>query len=97
MRLSHQDVEHVARLARLRLTPQERERMVEVLSSVLAHMEVLGDGVSSERPLSTDRVNAFSGLREDRPSRTEAPERLLALGPNTRAGQFSVPRIVQDA
>lgn len=96
MRLSHEDVEHVAALARVRLIPQERERMVEVLSSVLGHMEVLGDEMAGERPLSTDRINVLARLREDRPCPIQDSGRLLALGPNTRAGQFVVPRIVQD-
>ncbi|MCL5265468.1 MAG: Asp-tRNA(Asn)/Glu-tRNA(Gln) amidotransferase subunit GatC [Chloroflexi bacterium] len=41
MTLSREEVEHVAQLARLGLTEDEKERMRDQLSSILENMEIL--------------------------------------------------------
>jgi aspartyl-tRNA(Asn)/glutamyl-tRNA(Gln) amidotransferase subunit C len=41
MALSHQEVAHVARLARLSLSDEELERMRSQLSDILAYIELL--------------------------------------------------------
>jgi aspartyl-tRNA(Asn)/glutamyl-tRNA(Gln) amidotransferase subunit C len=41
MKLTSEEVRHVATLARLRLTPEEEERLTEQLENILQYMEKL--------------------------------------------------------
>jgi aspartyl-tRNA(Asn)/glutamyl-tRNA(Gln) amidotransferase subunit C len=94
--ISREDVEHVARLARLALTPDELERMRTQLNAILVHIDALKavntDGVeptSHAVPL----VNVF---RDDEPRPPLPAEEMLRNAPD-RAGQFfRVPRIIED-
>lgn len=96
MKLSLKTVEHVARLARLRLTEAERDRMAEALSAVLAHMESLGGANPGGAVLEGERVTAYADLRTDLPRPCADSAGLLELAPQSRGGQFVVPRIVAE-
>jgi aspartyl-tRNA(Asn)/glutamyl-tRNA(Gln) amidotransferase subunit C len=96
MQISKQEVEHVARLARLELTEAEKEAFSKQLSSILAYVEKL-KGLNTEgvEPTATvlDQANVF---REDK-SRPSLPvEKALANAPESEGGHFSVPRILEE-
>lgn len=94
MPLSIDEVEHVARLARLNLTAEEKERFAEQLSSILDYVDELGslptDGIE---PL-THILPVQNVFREDivRPSASRAE--ILANGPLVEDGLFKVPKIL---
>jgi aspartyl-tRNA(Asn)/glutamyl-tRNA(Gln) amidotransferase subunit C len=50
MKVSEQDVVYVAELANLELTPEERERMVRDLNSILEYMDRLNELDTSKVP-----------------------------------------------
>ena len=85
------DVLHVARLARLRLSAHEVERMAGELSSVLDHIEKISeldlDGVEPTSHV----VPLENVLREDTPRPSLPPERALADAPAPAEGGFGVP------
>lgn len=88
-------IDHLAALARLELTPDERQAMREDLSRVLGYFEQLGaaptEGVSEmQRPV--DLVNV---LRDDVPGEVFAPSVIEALAPETQDGFIRVPRTVE--
>lgn len=88
-------VEHLARLARLELTPEEREAMRSDLNSILGYFEQLSavdtEGVEEmQRPV--DLVNV---LREDLPGEVFAPAVVAALAPEMQGGFVRVPRTVE--
>jgi aspartyl-tRNA(Asn)/glutamyl-tRNA(Gln) amidotransferase subunit C len=94
--ISREDVEHVARLARLALTPEELERMRAQLNAILGHIDAL-KAVSTEGVEPTSHavplVNVF---RDDEPRPPCPAEEMLDNAPD-RAGQFfRVPRIIED-
>lgn len=91
------DIDAVARLARLSLTPEERLRYAEQLAQVLGHFAALaalpsGSNDPSLRPPVFDET-----LRADIPGPTLSPEDFLRTAPASRDGQVSVPRVVDDA
>lgn len=64
-KISKEDVEHVAKLARLGLTNQEIKTFQKELSSVLAYIEKLNE-VQTTRVAATAQVSGlFNVLRED--------------------------------
>jgi aspartyl-tRNA(Asn)/glutamyl-tRNA(Gln) amidotransferase subunit C len=97
MPIDRATVDHVARLARLDLSSDERERMQSELSHILEHAEKIQvldlDGIeptSHAIPIS----NAFRA-DEVTPSLSQADA--LANAPDQEDGRFKVPRIIEDA
>jgi aspartyl-tRNA(Asn)/glutamyl-tRNA(Gln) amidotransferase subunit C len=89
--IERDEVLHVARLARLRLSDDEVERMAGELSSVLDHIEKIGeldlDGVGP-----TAHVVALENvLRDDLPRRSLSRERAIEGAPAPDDGGFGVP------
>jgi aspartyl-tRNA(Asn)/glutamyl-tRNA(Gln) amidotransferase subunit C len=95
MEISKEQVEHVARLARLEVSEDEKAVFARQLSAILTHIDQLkGLDTTGVEPtatvLPTDNV-----FREDevRPSLT--PEQALANAPDQEDGFFRVPRILE--
>lgn len=94
MRLTISDVEHVASLARLGLSPDERERLVEQLSSILGHIAALDEVDTAAIPPTAQVIHLANVLRADeiRPSLDRAA--LLANAPRQRDGFFEVHAVL---
>ena len=85
------EVLHVARLARLRLSDEQVERMTAELSTILGHIERM-DELDLEGVEPTSHVVALENvLREDVPRPSLTRERSLAAAPDPAAGGFGVP------
>jgi aspartyl-tRNA(Asn)/glutamyl-tRNA(Gln) amidotransferase subunit C len=97
MGLDRQAVDHVARLARLDLSPEERDKMQVELTHILEHAEKIQaldlDGVEP----TSHAVPITNAMRPDeiKPSLTQ--EEALANAPAVEDGRFQVPRIIEDA
>ncbi|HEV8724637.1 MAG TPA: Asp-tRNA(Asn)/Glu-tRNA(Gln) amidotransferase subunit GatC [Candidatus Binatia bacterium] len=95
MKLTRDEVQRVAVLARLRLTPQEETQLTEQLDHILAYMEKLAElDTSNIEPFSheADAVNAF---REDRVTNRPNADALLANAPDRDNTFFKVPKIIE--
>jgi aspartyl-tRNA(Asn)/glutamyl-tRNA(Gln) amidotransferase subunit C len=96
MKISKQDVEHVARLARLEITETEKEAFSQQLSNILTYVEKLNalktEGVE---PTATvlGQTNVF---REDKPRPSLPVEKALANAPEQAGGFFVVPKIIEE-
>ena len=96
MMISDAQVEHVAQLARLALSPEEKQRFTEQLNAILSYMEQLNevptDGVEPTAHV-LDLVNV---LRDDTVRQTwRNADAALANAPETAQHFFVVPRIVE--
>jgi aspartyl-tRNA(Asn)/glutamyl-tRNA(Gln) amidotransferase subunit C len=89
--IDRDQVLHVARLARLRLTDDEVERMSSELSAVLDHIENISqldlDGVEP----TTHVVELENVLRADEPRPSWPRETMLELAPDPTDEGFRVP------
>ncbi len=96
MAIDRAAVDHVARLARLDLSDDERERMSSELASILEHVariQVLElDGVA---PTSHALV-LRNVVRSDEPRPSLPQHEALANAPAAEDGRFLVPRIIED-
>lgn len=95
MKLTVEQVRHVATLARLSLTPEEEERYATQLSAVLeavGQLEALD--VSGVEPTSHASL-ASSLLREDVTRPSLPPEKALANAPARVGTSFAVPKILE--
>jgi aspartyl-tRNA(Asn)/glutamyl-tRNA(Gln) amidotransferase subunit C len=96
MALTLKEVEHVARLARLRLSPTELEQMRAELSRILDYFNMLAEvDVSAVRPTAqvTDLVNV---MRADDVSLSMPREDVLANAPDQQDGMFRVRAIFEE-
>lgn len=94
MSLTANDVAHVAELARLGLTPEERERLQEQLTSILGHIEVLKRLDTEEIAPTAQILPLQNVLREDVATPSLSREEALANAPHTRDGFFAVQAVL---
>jgi aspartyl-tRNA(Asn)/glutamyl-tRNA(Gln) amidotransferase subunit C len=96
MKISKQDVEQVAKLARLEVTETEKEAFCQQLSGILTYVEKLNAlKTAGVEPTATapGQTNVF---REDK-SRPSLPvEKALANAPESADGFFVVPKIIEE-
>ncbi len=94
MGISHDEVEKVSLLARLRLTAEELNQMTTQLGAILQYMELLAE-VNTEgvEPLAhpLDITNVF---REDTVQPSLDRERALAGAPNRDEACYLVPAVL---
>jgi len=89
--IDREQVLHVARLARLRLTEDEVERMSSELSTILDHIEKISElDLDSVEPTS-HVVEVENVLRADEPRESWPRERILDPAPDPADGGFRVP------
>ena len=94
MKITKQEVEKVAKLARLEITEAEKEAFVKQLSQILTHVETLKQyDTKGIEPTATvlGQVNIF---RDDVVRPSLPVEKALANAPDREADGFSVPRII---
>ena len=89
--IDREQVLHVAKLARLKLTDEEVERMSGELSTILENIERIGeldlDGVEPTSHV----VDLENVLRADEPRPSLPRERALDNAPEPASGGFRVP------
>src|SRR5262245_304870 len=95
--LSREEVEHVARLARLALSDDEIERMRSELAAILTSVASFGELDLAAIPPSALVVPIANAMRPDtvRPS-LDRPD-ALAAAPAVEDGYFRVPAVFDDA
>jgi aspartyl-tRNA(Asn)/glutamyl-tRNA(Gln) amidotransferase subunit C len=94
MPLSIKDVEHIALLARLHLSEEEKELYREQLSNILDHVSKLQELDTHDVPPMSNVVVPHSRLREDVPGTTMPREDLLRNAPDVADEQFRVPPVL---
>jgi aspartyl-tRNA(Asn)/glutamyl-tRNA(Gln) amidotransferase subunit C len=95
MVLSLEEVEHIAELARLRLSAEEMERYREQLSDILDYAARLQAVDTSGISPTSSVLPARSVLRADEPRPGLSWEDLLRNAPETERDQFRVPPILE--
>lgn len=96
MAVTHDDVRHIAELARLGVSPERLDDLVRELNGILMHMEVLaqvdtGDGGEESPP--SGQPPASTPLRADSSGRIPLLLPLESFAPSTRDGFIIVPRL----
>ena len=96
MDITKQDIEKVAKLARLELTEREQAAFATQLSQILTHVETLKQyDTTGVEPTATvlGQVNVF---RPDMARPSLSVERAVSNAPESVDGFFVVPKIIED-
>lgn len=97
MSISREEVEHVARLARLELTDEEIERFVDQLSAVLERARRIQSLHLDDVPPTSHPVAIQNVMRPDEVVEPLSPNDILANAPDREGPLFRVPRILEDS
>ena len=93
MSLKIEEVEHIAKLAHLDLSAEEKARYREQLSDILDHIAKLSELDTSGISPIANAVEGASPLREDKAHKPLTRESLLKNAPDAQDGQFKVPAV----
>jgi len=95
MKISKEEVEHVAVLARLKFSEGEIERFAGQLNRILAYMEQL-DKLDTSRVAPTFHAVAQKNVfREDTVQSSPGLDLTLSNAPDPERGFFRVPKIIE--
>lgn len=89
--IDRDQVLHVARLCRLRLSEAEIERMTGELSGILEHVDRIAELELDRVPPTAHVVELENVLRPDEPRPSRPREDVLAQAPDPADGAFRVP------
>ncbi|HTN70825.1 MAG TPA: Asp-tRNA(Asn)/Glu-tRNA(Gln) amidotransferase subunit GatC [Methylomirabilota bacterium] len=95
MGLTHEEVQRVATLARLRLTAEEENRLTEELDGILHYMDKLNALDTSQVEPFTHAVDIVNAFREDKVTNQPNADALLANAPEKDETFFRVPKIIE--
>lgn len=97
MKLDLETVEHVAMLARLGLTDEEKARLQDQLSSVLDHISVLEDVDTDAIPPTAQVIELQNILRDDVAGEALPVEAVLKNAPRTEGDFIKVNAVLDQS
>ncbi len=91
--ISIKDVEHVAKLARLELTEEEKVKFSKQLGDVLSYMEQMNEVDTTGVEPMNHPIDFSNVMREDTVICEQTREELMANAPEIEQDYFKVPKI----
>jgi aspartyl-tRNA(Asn)/glutamyl-tRNA(Gln) amidotransferase subunit C len=95
MKLSADEVRHIALLARLGISDGEVEKFRNQLSNILVNMEVLSQVDTTGLPPTAQSVSLENVYRPDEPLPSLPTEDVLANAPGQEDGSFKVNAVLE--
>jgi len=89
------DIDHVARLARLELTDEEKSRLREQLGAILEHAAKVGEVAAEDVPPTAYAIARSNVLRPDEITPSLTVEEVLSNAPEVESDRFKVPKIAE--
>ena len=93
MKISKKEIEHLAELSRLELTPEEKEKFSKELTRIVDYIDQL-------RKLETTKIRPYSATkpakmigREDRPEIFSDAQKILEAAPKRRFDKIEVKAV----
>ena len=94
MKLTINEVEHIAALARLELTEDEKQRYAEQLSDILDYAARLDELATDQIPPTASVLDMELRLRDDHSRPSLPTEDVLKNAADTKDDQFQVPPVL---
>ena len=89
------DIEHVARLARLELTDDEKARLREQLGVILEAAAKVSEVATDDVPPTAYAIPRSNVLRPDETTPSLTVEEVLSNAPEVEDDRFKVPKVVE--
>ena len=95
-KITKEEVNKVAHLARLELNENEISNHAEQLEKILDYVKQLEKIDTDNVPCTTRAIEVFNVFRKDEKKNSECSEELLDLGPSREDKYFKVPKIINE-
>ena len=95
-KINKEEVEKVAKLARLELNENEINNHAEQLEKILDYIKQLEKIDTDDVPCTTRAIEVTNVFRKDEKKNFENTEELLELGPSREEQFFKVPKIINE-
>ena len=95
MKISKDEVNHVAHLARLDIDEASIEKFADQISRILEYVDTLNRVNTEGVPPTSHAISLTNAFREDVERTPLEREAALANAPEKEAGQFIVPKIIE--
>ncbi|MFH1035242.1 MAG: Asp-tRNA(Asn)/Glu-tRNA(Gln) amidotransferase subunit GatC [Pseudomonadota bacterium] len=94
MKITPEEVAHVAALARLRLSPEQSAKLTGQINDILTHMDKLGELDTSGVPSTNHALELTGAMRPDVARPSLPRQEGLANAPQSDGVSFIVPRVI---
>lgn len=88
------EIDHVALLARISLTGDEKEKFGSQLNTILAYIEKLNELDTSDIPPTSHVIDMKNVMREDIIKPSISKEKILSNAPDRVDNLYRVPKII---
>ncbi len=95
MSLAVEDLERLARLARLHFSPEDVTRYRDELNTILSMVDTLKAADTDGVEPMAHPLDMAQRLRPDEATEENQREKLMAAAPQAEAGLFVVPRVIE--
>jgi aspartyl-tRNA(Asn)/glutamyl-tRNA(Gln) amidotransferase subunit C len=96
MKLSREEVLHIALLARLGLTEEEVDRLSEQLSNILENFEILQQVDTNNVPPTAQSIALQNVVSDDSVAPSLPPSEVLANAPQKEGDFFKVRAVLEE-
>ncbi len=93
-KISEKEVEHIANLARIALTEEEKRNFTEQFNTILEYFEIINDLDTEDVPPTSHVLDVTNAFREDKVSPSLAVEEVLKNASKKERGFFKAPKII---
>ena len=94
MKITPQEISHVANLARLHMSQAEVEAMARQLDEILTYVAKLNELDTESVKPTTHAISIVNAFREDEVKPSLPRDKALANGPRQNSESFVVPRVI---
>ena len=95
MKLSREEVQHIALLARLGVTDTELERFREQLSDILENFQILQRVDTTDVPPTAQSIPLQNVTKDDEVAASLPPDQILANAPRKEGEYFRVKAVLE--
>lgn len=95
MKITKEEVEHVAHLARLNFREEEKEKFTSQLNDILMYMEILNKAETAGVEPMTHAITLHNAFREDRVKESFGSDTALRNAPDKLGDCFRVPKVIE--
>ena len=94
--ISRAEADHLARLARLDLAPDELDQLADQLDAIAGYVARVAEVVAEDIPPTSHSLPVTNVFRDDELLPCLTPQAALAAAPDAEDGRFRVPRILAE-
>ena len=94
MKITRDDVTHVAELARIDLSDEAIDMFADQIGEILDYVDLLKQVPTDGVAATSHAITLTNAFREDKVSESADPEVSLANAPESEDGHFIVPKVI---